>query len=414
MHVRSLVGTAALAAAVLAALPSADARIWPKYSISAAYEVLVPPGFRSVQDRFTFTGPFSGDLLDLEYDGRGGLVAGAQLSTPAGPTVTGFVGSYAVDVDGRQHVHLAQPVGKRQTPGFTFDGVLNDDGGDIVGTYVRQDGYLGMSGSESGDLTFTRNDAAKGASDFVLDMSTVMDDHGRISGLRTGSPLVETRATFTVYGVHFLNGFELPGKPLGGGKVRGRVRTDRFGATTAKITVVARDWRMKLAGPVDDAGFHALVDAKGGGFVVKAVPVLLPVQPGPTPPPPPPPPPPKNQLTGATATIVDGQLTITHSSVPSRFFGAVAGLTITFPTSDGISIVHADPSDASTTPPRRCIVTVGGKTYGTATAPADVALDIRKLTSTSGQTIEVLATGKVYTPGGASKTVNVLVEAALQ
>jgi hypothetical protein len=109
-------------------------------------------------------------------------------------------------------------------------------------------------------------------------------------------------------------------------------------------------------------------------------------------------------------------VTITRVDVPSKFFGAPAGLEITFPLSDGLATVRADSTNASANPPHRCIVTVGSKVYGTAQAPegGGVLLTIRKLTSVRDGQIEVLATGKVHPVGGSPKTVNVLVQAIVQ
>src|SRR5204862_4163877 len=137
------------------------------------------------------------------------------------------------------------------------------------------------------------------------------------------------------------------GITLTDGKIKGKVVTHPDATTTGTIVITGPGWRAKLKGPIDQAGFHAFCTLKGGPFSATNVPVLLAVQPGPTPPPGHEPPPPKNQLLGADATVVNGAVTISHSAVPAKFFGQTAGLNIEFPSADGQSVVHADPSTAS-------------------------------------------------------------------
>src|SRR5262245_6696300 len=388
----------ALAALLLGATAgSVLARIWPDWSLSGTYAPQVDPGFVSVAGSFSFPPGGGGSTLTLKYDSKARLT-GAGLA--GGLTIFSLEGSFTVDEAGVQHVHL-EDIAKQ--PLFTFDGVVAADGSTIDGDYVRHAGYLDEQIEETGAMSLVRSGPAA-ATSFALSFATQMDDHGRVRG-KLDMAGEETRGQLTVYGNQLLEG----------GKVRGKIKTAASGLTTGKVSIVGRNWLVKLKGPVDAAGFHAECDVNAAGFRIVDAPVLLAVQPGPEPPPGPVRPP-RNLLENAEATIVNGQVTITHTAVPSRFFGAPAGLTITFPYSDGVSVRHADNTDASIAEPRRCIVTVSGKTYGTASAPTGngVTFDIRKISSVRDGVIEVLATGRVYPVSGPVKTVNVLVDAIVQ
>jgi hypothetical protein len=390
-----------LAAASLAFAPAAGGVvIYPAWSLVGGYDTPVDPGFVSVAGSFQF--PLDGGTatITLNYDDKAHVSGGGQSGNF---TIFTLAGGFTVDpLTQEQHVHLADTAKK---PMFTFDGVVSADGNSIAGTYVKHAGYLDYPGEESGPLTFQRTGYVADTT-FTLAFATRMDVKGRVRGAYTADGRTDTRATLSIYGK----------RDLADGRIQGRVKTDATGYTTGVVRIVGRAWKVVMTGPIDADGFHASCDVLADGFVVRGTKVLLPVLVGPTPPPGPPPPPPKNLLTSATATIVDGQVTISHTDVPSRFFGAPAGLTITFPFSDGLSTVAADATDASTTPPRRCIVVVNSKTYGTAQAPAGrgVAIQIRKLATVRDGQIEVLATGKVYPVGGTPKTVNVLVQALVQ
>jgi hypothetical protein len=395
-HRAALVPT--LAAALIAATAgSVVARIWPEWSLAATYAPQVDPGFVSVAGTFSFPPGGDGSTLTLKYDSRARL-AGAGLA--GGLTIFSLVGTFNVDESGVQHVHLADIA---KTPLFTFDGTVAADGSTIDGAYVRHAGYLDEPVEETATMSMVRSGGAA-PSTFALAFATRMDDHGRVRGKLdpTGE---ETRGQLTVYGNQLLVD----------GKISGKIKTLSSGLTTGRLSIVGRNWLVKLKGPVDAAGFHATCDIAAAGFRVVDAPVLLAVQPGPVPPPGPVKPP-KNLLENAVATIVNGQVTITHNAVPSRFFGATAGLSITFPYSVGVSVVHADSSNASIPDPLRCIVTVSGKTYGTAPAPIGngVTFDIRKISNVRDGVIELLATGRVYPTTGTPKTVNVLVDAVVQ
>ena len=414
-RLRSL--AASLATAFLLALPAAaSARIYPTWAPASSYATSFQPGFRSLSGDFTFPVGDGSASLRLSYDGKGGLSGGGTVTTSTFLDTYAVAGSFSVDEAGTQHVRFAEPVPKKAVPRVSFDGVLAADGGDLVGSLTRQGGFGGLPGTDTSNATLARRNAGKGVDSFRLEMTPVMDSHGRIKGFASGGPATETRATLTVFGRHTINGFELDGLPLVNGKIRGKFTTDRNTLTKGTITIKAFNWSAKLTGPVDSQGFHALCDVKGGGFTLTKVPIDLAVQAGPTPPPGPPPPPPKNQLTGVRATIVNGKVTLSHSSVPSKFFGVTAGLTVEFPSSAGLGTIHADPSSASLpgSDARRCIVTLGSTVYGTATAPADVSLEVRRLTSQIGGPVEVLATGTVVAANGTKKAVNLLIEATVQ
>ena len=388
------------AAALALASADAAARIYPAWSPSGTYDISFDPGFVSVAGGFSF--PLGGEpaSITLHYEDAGGVAGGGLAGNF---TLYSLTGSYSIDPTTReQSVHLADPA---KVPLFTFDGVVSPSGNDIVGTFTRKAGYLDYPGDEAGALTLHRTgDAAQ--TRFSLALATRMDDRGRIRGRLAPDGRTETTAQVRLY----------DGRVVTLGKIRGRVKTDVNGITTGSVAIRGRKWRADLAGPIDVDGFHATLDLNASGFVVSGIPIVLAVQPGPTPPVGPPPKPPANQLSGATATIVNGQVTITHSTVPSRFFGKPAGISIQFPLSDAMTVVTADFSTASIPSPRRCIVTLGSATYGTVTAPAGngVTFDIKKLSSVRDGVIEVLATGKVFNSGGNEKSVNVLVQAAVQ
>jgi hypothetical protein len=390
-----------LAAAALAVAPPArGAAIYPGWTLVGDYDFDFDPGFISTAGTFNF--PLGGGTssINLNYDAKGNVSGGGVSGNF---TLFSLAGGFTVDpTTHEQHVHLADAVKK---PQFTFDGTVSPAGDFIVGTYVKHAGYLDYPGEEAGPLTFQRTGYVPDTT-FSLAFATRMDVKGRVRGKFAQDGRAETKATVSVYGR----------RTFTDGKIQGRVRTDATGYTVCNLKILGRGWRIVMTGPVDVDGFHATCDIFAGGFVVHGVKLVFSVLAGPTPPPGPPPPPPKNLLTNATATIVNGQVTISHSDVPSKFFGVPAGITIAFPISDGLSTVVADSTDASSNPYRRCLVTAGSTIYGTASAPlgGGVTIQIRKLTSVRDGQIEVLATGKVFTPGGRAKTVNVIVQALVQ
>jgi len=419
-------GLAALAVAALVAASASSslARIWPAWTIAGPRVLDVSPGFASLAGSWTFSLPNGeGDAnLSINYDVKARLGA-AGLFTDAGgnPTIFSLLGTYSVDAaTGVQHVKFTDAV---KNPQFTFTGDVSADATSIVGTFVRKSGYFEIAGDDSDALTLHRAGAAP-ATAIKLTIATRMDDHGRIFGSPTtvDGKTVESRAQALLYGTHFVKD-HFEDNVATGGLVRGTVKTRANGTSTGQITIKGPKWSAKFKGVVDAAGFHALCDFSAGGFVAKKLPITLAVTPGPTPPPPvggtkPPP----NLLDNCVATVINGAVVITRSSVPSKFFGTTAGLRIEFPQADwyenvnGHAIHHADPSDASLPAPnaRRCIVTIGSTVYGTATSPADVTLDVDRFDVIAGQQIRLLATGTVATGTGKKKTVDVLVQATVQ
>lgn len=388
----------ALPVALAAALVGdAHARIYPAWSVAGQHAVDVDPGFAEVAGTFDFPPGGTPSSLTLRYDPAPRLT-GAGLA--GGLTIFSLEGTALLDsASGEQVVTLRDSA---KNPLFEFEGVVAADGSAIAGTFVRRAGYLDDPNPASGPLTLTRTGGAASTA-FRLAFGARMDDRGRVKGSLGAEG--ETRATLTVYG----------GTVLEGGKVRGKVKTDAAGVTTGKLTITGRRWKAKLVGPIDAAGFHAACDVTGAGFSVRGADVLLPVVAGPTPPVEPVKPP-KNLLANATATVVNGQVTITHTRVPSKFFGKPAGLTVQFPFADGLATVEADSTTASGASPRRFIVTIGSKTYGTAAAPPGegVTLEIRRLSNVAGGVIEVLATGRVEPASGRGKNVDVLLNAVVQ
>lgn len=397
-HRAMLVST--LAAALLGATAgTVSARIWPEWSLAGPYAPQVDPGFVSVAGSFSFPPGGDGSTLTLKYDSKARLT-GAGLA--GGLTIFSLKGTFTVDDAGVQHVHL-QDIAK--LPLFTFDGTVAADGSTIDGDYVRHAGFPDeLAGEETGTTSLVRSGAAAPTS-FALAFTTRMDDHGKVRGKVDLASGDDTRGSLTVYG----------DQSFDEGKILGKIKTSSSGLTTGKLSIVGRNWLVKLTGPVDAAGFHAVCSINAAGFRIVNAPVLLAVQPGPEPPPGPVKPP-KNLLENAVATDVNGQVTITHNAVPSHFFGATAGLQITFPFADGVAVVHADNTNASIQDPLRCVVTIGNKVYGTASAPTGngVTFDIKKISNVRDGAIEVLATGRVYPTSGTPKTVNVLVEAVVQ
>jgi len=401
MRLVSALTALSLAAASLTLAPAASgAVIYPGWTLVGDYDVAFDPGFVSIAGSFSF--PLGGGTssITLAYDGKGHVSGGGES---ANFTIFALAGASTVDpTTQEQHVHLADAL---KNPQFTFDGIVSPAGDFIVGTYVKHAGYLDYPGEEAGPLTFQRT-VNVADTEFSLALATRMDVKGRVRGKFAQGSHLETKATLSIYG----------GRTFTDGKIVGRVKTDALGYTVCNLKVLGRGWRIVMTGPVDVDGFHATCDIYAGGFVVHGVKLVFSVLAGPTPPPGPPPPPPKNLLTNATAEIVNGQVTITHTEVPSKFFGVPAGITIAFPVADGLSTVVADSTDASGTAYRRCIVTAGSTIYGTASAPlgGGVTIQIRKLTTVRDGQIEVLATGKVFTAGGRAKSVNVLVQALVQ
>src|SRR5205085_959663 len=132
-------------------------------------------------------------------------------------------------------------------------------------TYTRSDGALGIATGGSGNLTITRTDGTA-ASAFDLDFRTQMDTRGRVKGF-VAVDGKETKATLKVYGFRLIDNVRQP-RLFDGGRIRGKVVTHRDGTTSGSLAIVGKGWSVKLAGPIDSDGFHALATVKAGGFVL--------------------------------------------------------------------------------------------------------------------------------------------------
>ena len=399
-----ILAAALLSAAVL--LPGAGAEAarkpLPEWSISGVYDEHLPTGFANLAASYKVRDPASNILgtLTLGYDPQVQVIGSGVY----GFTFYSVKGTWQVGEDGVQRIQFND---SPKTPSFTFDGAMDAQGRDVTGAAVLSNGFGGSTGVQNVQLRLERNDLGTKLDNFRLRFTSVMDKKGRVRGVR-GPDRKETRATLAVYG----------GQLLEGGRIRGRVVTKKLdGTTSAKLKIVGKGWFVKMDGPVDESGFHALVDIKAAGFVLVDRPYDLPVEPGPAPPPPPPPPPPKNLLTGATATVVGSHVTITRSNVPKKFgFGKRSSLTVEFETSDADSganpdlSVDASPATSQGAAARRVIVTSGNRTYGTANSTVTLS-GLRRYQEDSTQKFEVLCTGTVSDGNGHSKSVNVLIRA---
>ena len=96
--------------------------------------------------------------------------------------------------------------------------------------------------------------------------------------------------------------------------------------------------------------------------------------------------------------------------MPKRFFGKKVDLTIEFPVAVGTGFTLADPTTASLAEPTRFFITdAKDRTWGTATEPGSVNIEVLEFTTVRGETIKLRANGKVATAGGNTKNVNVIV-----
>ncbi|MCG3136166.1 MAG: hypothetical protein HMLKMBBP_04006 [Planctomycetes bacterium] len=389
----------AFAAALAAAAPAAELPAWV---LAGEYDERVEVGFHSAAGDYDFLFDVHNVRISLSTLDDGTLAGGGLLQIGDTFELYQVVGTSTVDETGAQHVDFDENV---KFPRISFRGTMASDGGDVTGTYTRKAGFGGLPGDASGPATLRRFNPAKGQGTFRLEMTLVTDAKGRVRGLKPEGG-EEAKVRLTTFGQEILPD----------GTARGLVKTSRDRATTTcKVKLKGSGWRGTLEGPMDAGGFHALVSLRTRKYEVSAAPWTFPVFPGPEPPPPPPPPPPKNRLALCDATVSAGQIEITRNGVPRKFFGKTSSLTVQFPASDSVSTVHADPSTATGMNARRFFVEIGNRTYGTASAPADVTLEIRRFSTIPGQVIEILCTGTVVDPAsGKSKDVDVLVEAVVQ
>ncbi len=396
------VAAAGLAALSLVAVEDGAAR-QPEWAVTGTHVVRLAPGVASLEGRYAFDlGPFTGNLT-LGYDGPG-RVRGAGTTGEFGSFIYAVEGTWDVDdASGRTHVRVQD---SPRDPTFVFDGVLNAAATALVGTYRREPGFAASDDSASGDLTLTRTPPGPAPAEFVLQFDAVQAPNGKVVPALLGGTAKAARSEVTL---------QTFGESLTGGRLTGKVRTLRDGTTRGALRVKGKGWRAKLDGPLDADGFHALVDVKTPLFRYDDVPATLAVVEGAEPPPPPPPPPARNELYGAFARIRAGQVEITHDAVPKSFFGKAGTLTIQFPSAvtQGATL-HATPATSGGNAPVRFFVTLSnGTTYGTANDPADVALQLRTLTYTLGDTLVVACSADAAhgatTAEGASKAVDVVV-----
>ena len=376
----------------------------PDWAVTGPYDLQIPVGVGSVAGRYGFDlGDFTGNV-SLRYEPKG-RIAGGGSGGEFGQYLFPVEGTWDMDpATGRAAVRFANA---RKDPTFSFEGVLTEDRMALVGTYTRAPGFAGTDVTASGPLRVGRVPPEPASDSFRLRFQALQSLKGKVATARTTvvsakPPLAP--ATLLVHG----------GELLDGGRVAGKLRTAADGTTTGKLTVRGKGWRVKLKGPVDAAGFHAIADVRTRLLRASGVAVTLPVQEGPEEPPPPPPPAPRNLLDGAVARVVNDQITITREDAPRKHFRKRADLTIQFPSSVGRGTVRATPATASgANPIRFFFAQSGGKTYGTATVPADVRLDVAQFSLAPGGTIEVHAVGDTYTPDGKRVQVDVIVLATV-
>lgn len=391
-------GVATLAAPASSAAAKRRSAPLPGWSLIGTYDLPVDVGFVSLSGSYDFSFEDQTGSISLAYNPQAELAGNGIV----GVTFFGLVATSTVGEDGLQHVSI---VDTPKNPTFAFDGVVQPNGRDIAGQYLRSGGFAGLEGTVQGSTTFRRTQPAIVQQNFRLRMTTTMDRKGRVRGA-VGPDKKEIRSGVDVY----------PGRTFDGGLVRGKVTTSAAdGTTTAKLKIRGKGWLVTMAGPVDVDGFHALAAIRAGGFDVADVPLVLPVTEGPQPPPPPPPPDPDKyrRATGGSASVVAGAVQITKSGLPVKFFKRKAGVTIEFPSSGIAAPMVADPSTASTSTPIRFFVKIGSATYGTAAAGGSVTLTVKQYSPVPGGGIEILCEGTVADARGRTKKVDLLLDASV-
>jgi hypothetical protein len=377
--------------ALLALAGGADARtrVLPGWSLVGTYDLQVPTGYASLDGTWDFTMFGTEGNLRFTYDSKARINA---LGTYGIGTFVAYSGRWYLDEEKKHRVLLQD---SPKNPAIVIDGVVSEDGRSIEGTIP--------TGQTSEPITFRRLTPPTPPTTFRLRLDTTMNRRGIVRGrpLEGGKEAVARLDTFD-------------GRSFGGGRIRGRViTTETGGPTTAWVRIRGNGWSAFLTGPVDETGFHASVDIRAGGFVVTDALVDLPVGPGPEPPPPPPPPPPKNLVANGVARRDGNHFTITRQKVPERFFGKVSTINVEFETEDSTLPVHATPENFNSAAPRRVYVKVGTRNYGTSNLPGDVLIEVRRFSTTPGETIEVLLTGTIADSLGRTKAVDVLLQGRL-
>ncbi len=379
-------------------LPAADglgARRVPDWSVDGEYLLDMEVGVATIEGRYGYdVGEFNANLL-LAFDGPGKL-SGGGTAGQVGNFIYTATGTWGIDeATGRTRVSIA-------TPGFTFDGVVAENGLGIDGTHTREIGFGGGTESSSGPLTLGRTPPSSAPDTFVLFMRLAQNKRGRIKAAKVqeAGRARPSEATLQIWG----------GDALGKGKVKGKMRTDASGVTTGTLRVKGKGWSVEMTGPVDQDGFHAVADVHTPLIDIDDVAVTIPVIPTPDKPPPKPPPPPKNQIDLATAFIQNGRVEIFRGGVSKRFFGAKVDMTIEFPDSVGTGFTVADPlTNGGADGKLFSVVTNKGKVYDTTRIPAAVTIEVLAFTTVRGETIRLRATGKVVAENGKTKNVNVIV-----
>ncbi len=384
-----VVGLAALATSS----SSLAAKTAPAWVLDGQRVVAIEAGVGSLAGRYGYDlGPFFANV-SLAYDGRGKLSGGGL----AGTSIYNVSGTWGVDpATGRAAVHLEEV---SPTPKLVFDGVQSEDLLRIDGTYTRVAGFAGISEAAAGPLSLGRTPPVPAETAFTLRFSARQSGGGKISNaVRTVAAKREkVLASLEIFGDEVLES----------GKVRGKLKTDRAGFSTAKLQVKGKGWSVKMTGPVDADGFHATATVKTPILNLEGVLLELPAEAAPDAPPPPPPSVPEDFLDGAFARIEAGQITITRGNVPKRFFGKSSDLTIRFPATVGAGVTSCTPLTAGGANPRLFLVEQGNKAFGTALEPANVQLDITTFSTQTGQTIRLRATGTTVRDDGKTKTVDV-------
>jgi hypothetical protein len=389
-------------AILLLALPSHGAPALPDWDLSADHMIEFPTALQSIDG--AYDADFAGltGVLNVSYRDDGVIVASGGLTGDTGLNFVGFVGRASVDESGEQVIELLDRFKK---PDFHFTGRLVNDDRDIVGSFEAKAGFAGAPTDTSGPMELLRRGNETGKTGFMLDLPILQAFKGKLS-----SPINlagdERRAMLTLFG----------GQALTGGRVKGKLKTRaKDGTTKAKVKVKGKGWSIKLAGPVDEDGFHAVAQLKTPLYRLKDVPLTLDVIEGPDDPPPPPPPDPKNLLKNARARIELGQVEITHSKLSKKFFGKTARLTVRFPFAAAVAgPVTADPTTFPGPEPAQVIVALGKNVYTTQLADSEATLTAQVLNTAPGRAIEILLTGELFNQKGKRKPLDILVRATLE
>lgn len=386
-----------LAAAVLAVLPlgGLGAARRPEWTVAGEHLLDLETGVASVEGRFGYdVGEFNANIT-LALDGPDGLLA-AGTSAGQFPTIYTATGTWGRDeATGRTRVTIV-------ASGFSFEGVMDVAGNSIVGTHSRLPGFGGGSESSSGPLVLGRTPPGGSPDTFALLALLAQNGRGKITGtkVRESGRTKRSKASLRLWNDDLLEN----------GKIKGKLKVDGDGNTTGTLKVRGKGWSVNMAGPVDQDGFHALADIRTPLLDVEDVAITVPVTDVPDLPPPPPPKPPRNQIDLATAFFDGGQLEIFRGGVAKRFFGKKVDLTIRLPSDAGTGFSLADPNTALLPQSTGFSVTDSkDRTWGTATEPGSVNIEVLEWTTVRGETIKLRANGKIAGPSGSTKKVNVIV-----